>query len=150
MTYSRDGLHLTERFEADGGPRLKAYPDSGGVWTIGYGHTRGVYPGMTCTPAQAELWLQQDITAAERVVWRSVKVPLTQGEYDALVDLEFNTGALSHGEKGCTVLRLLNAGDYAGAALHILDWDKVHGVELAGLLRRRKAEQAIFNGVPLK
>ena len=142
LRYSKAGLQLTESFE---GCRLAAYQDSGGVWTIGYGHTRGVYPGMTCTQAQAEAWLMEDLAHAERVVHQRVRVPLDQLEYDALVDFEFNTGALSLGESGCAVLRLLNAGDYLGASAHFDDWVKCKGRVLAGLMRRRGAEQALFD-----
>lgn len=137
MRYSRAGLQLTERFE---GCRLKAYKDDGGVWTIGYGHTRGVYPGMLCTLAQAEAWLLDDVAIAEAHVHRLVKVPLDQLEYDALVDFEFNTGALA----GSTLLKLLNAGAYELAAAQFQRWDKCKGVELAGLLRRRLAERDAF------
>jgi lysozyme len=142
MTYSKDGLHLTEQFE---GCRLHAYQDSGGVWTIGYGHTHDVNQWSTCDEARAQGWLLEDITSAAHEVNRLVRVPLTQLEYDALVDFQFNTGALSKGEKDCTLLRLLNAGDYHGAAAQFERWDKVKGVELAGLLKRRKAEEAEFS-----
>ena len=139
MKYSKKGLSLTEGFEK---LRLAAYQDSGGVWTIGYGHTHCVYPGMTCTKDQAEAWLLSDMTDAENTVNHMVKVPLTQGEYDALVDLVFNIG--SGNLHGSTVLALLNAGNYKDAALHIEDWDKCKGQELVGLLRRRLAEEDEF------
>lgn len=138
MKYSKDGLHLTEQFE---GCRLSAYPDTGGVWTIGYGHTSGVHAGMVCTQSQAEAFLQEDVSHAEREVNRLVQVPLTQSEFDALADFQFNTGALGKS----TLLELLNAGDYHGAAAQFERWDRVKGVEVAGLLRRRKAEEEEFN-----
>jgi lysozyme len=137
MNYSKSGLQLTERFE---GCKLSAYQDSKGVWTIGYGHTLGVKPGMTVTQGDAELWLQVDVKIAERTVNRLVRVTLTQPEFDALVDFEFNTGHLM----GSTLLRLLNAGDFAGAAAQFERWDHAGGVELAGLLRRRQAEAEEF------
>src|SRR6185312_7091660 len=122
MQYSKDGLHLTEREE---GCRLTAYQDSVGVWTIGYGHTRGVKEGDTCTLEEAEKFLQDDIQFAAAGVNRLVKVPLTQGEFDALVDFAFNlgVGALEHS----TLLRLLNQGDYQGAAGEFEKWDKAGG-----------------------
>lgn len=138
LRYSKSGLHLTESFE---GCKLVAYQDDGGVWTIGYGHTHGVYAGMTCSPRQAEQWLLEDLTTAELSVRRLVRVKLDQAEYDALVDFEFNTGAL----KGSTLLRLLNAGAYELAAGQFERWSKCKGKELAGLLRRRKAERAEFD-----
>ena len=140
MEYSLDGLHLTESFEDC---RLQAYLDSGGVPTIGYGHTHGVAMGMTCTQEQAEQWLQQDVQVAAQAVNRMVTVALTQPEFDALVDFTFNlgTGSLQHS----TLLRLLNAGDYKGAAAEFEKWDRAGGKVMAGLLRRRQAEEQMFD-----
>lgn len=141
MQYSLDGLHLTERFE---GCRLEAYRDSVGVLTIGYGHTAGVKEGDTCTQEQAERWLQEDIQAAANAVNKYVNVSLTQGEFDALVDFTFNlgSGSLQHS----TLLRLLNSGDPEDAAKEFERWDKAGGKVVAGLLRRRQAEESEFNG----
>jgi lysozyme len=136
-SYSKTGLALTESFE---GCKLEAYRDSGGVPTIGYGHTRGVHLGMTCTREDAEEWLRLDMAMAEAVVKRCVHADITQDEYDALVDFEFNTGHLP----GSTMLRLVNAGDMHGAAAEFEKWDKVKGAVVAGLLRRRNAEESLF------
>jgi lysozyme len=140
MEDSPDGLKLTESFE---GCRLAAYLDSVGVPTIGYGHTHGVAMGMTCTQEQAEQWLQQDVQVAVQAVNNLVTVPLTQQQFDALVDFTFNlgTGALQHS----TLLRLLNSGNYQGAAGEFEKWDKAGGKVLPGLLRRRQAERDMFN-----
>jgi lysozyme len=140
MTYSEDGLHLTEQFE---GCKLDAYQDSVGVATIGYGHTRNVTMGMTCTQEQAEQWLQEDIQSAADAVNRLVTVELTQQEFDALVDFTFNLGAGNL--QSSTLLRLLNSGDYAGAAGEFDKWDRAGGQVLAGLLRRRQAEADMFD-----
>ncbi len=139
MQYSKVGLALTERFE---GCRLEAYQDSVGVWTIGYGHTRGVQQGMTCTQEQAEEWLLQDSLQAQDAVNDLVTVLLTQPEFDALVDFTFNLGAGALAES--TMLRLLNAGDFAGAASQFELWDHAGGKVVAGLLRRRLAEKQEF------
>ena len=139
MQYSKLGLALTERFE---GCRLEAYQDSVGVWTIGYGHTRGVQQGMTCTQEQAEEWLLQDSLQAQDAVNDLVTVLLTQPEFDALVDFTFNLGAGALAES--TMLRLLNAGDFAGAASQFELWDHAGGKVVAGLLRRRLAEKQEF------
>jgi lysozyme len=140
MTYSKKGLQLTEGFE---GCRLKAYQDSKGVWTIGFGHTgRLVVAGLTCTQAQAEEWLASDIAWAASEVSRVVKVPLTQAEFDALVDFVFNTGAGNF--QHSSLLALLNHNDHVKAAAEFEKWDKCGGVELPGLLRRRKAEAKEF------
>lgn len=139
MQYSLDGLHLTEQFE---GCKLQAYPDSTGIPTIGYGHTKGVSLGMTCTQAQAEQWLQQDINYAASEVNKHVTVPLTQHQFDALVDFTFNCGAgnLDHS----TLLKLVNTGDFTHAANEFERWDKAGGKVVAGLLRRRLAEKNEF------
>lgn len=139
MQYSKTGLHLTEQFE---GCKLTAYPDSVGVPTIGYGHTHGVHLGMTCTQEQAEQWLMQDVQEAAAAVNREVKVPLTQHEFDALVDFVFNLG--SHSLDISTLLKLLNSGNYTAAAEEFHKWDKAGGKELAGLLKRRLAERQEF------
>lgn len=140
MQYSKVGLALTEAFE---GVRLEAYQDSVGVWTIGYGHTRGVYPGMTCTAEQALQWLIEDTQEAVDCVNAAVDVPLTQGEFDALVDFVFNLGAPAFLRS--TMRRLLNAKDYHGASQQFELWDHAGGVVVAGLLRRRLAEEKEFN-----
>ena len=140
MAYSKAGIQLTERFE---GCRLAAYPDTGGVWTIGYGHTHGVHPGMTCTLEQAEAWLREDIQAAADAVNRLVKISLKQTEFDALVDFVFNLGAGAFARS--TMLKDINAGNLAAAALQFPLSDRDAGRVLAGLLHRRLAEEAEFN-----
>lgn len=139
MQYSRTGLHLTEQFESC---RLLAYKDSKGIPTIGYGHTRNVHLGDTCSQAQAEAWLLADVAIAATAVSTMVRVTLTQGEYDALVDFAFNCGITAFHES--TMLKLLNEGNYAAAAYEFARWDKCDGQEVAGLLRRRVAEKQEF------
>ena len=139
MQYSKVGLALTERFE---GCALHAYPDVVGVPTIGYGHTRGVRIGMTCTLAQAQDWLAQDTLDAQDAVNEMVDVALSQSEFDSLVDFVFNLGAYAFGHS--TLLRLLNAGDFAAAAGQFALWDHAGGQVVAGLLRRRLAERQEF------
>ena len=141
MVYSNKGLHLTEQFE---GCRLVAYLDSKGIPTIGYGHTSGVYLGMTCTLEQAGLWLATDIQWASNRVNLLVKIQLTQPEYDAVTDFVFNcgTGNFEHS----TLLRLINENDLIDAANEFEKWDKAGGIVVAGLLRRRLVEKDEFNG----
>jgi lysozyme len=143
MQYSQPGLHLTEQFE---GCKLVAYQDSKGVWTIAFGHTRDVHPGMTCTMEQANVWLAQDILWAESEVNKLVKVPVTQPEFDALVDFTFNCGCGNFDHS--TMLKLVNADDMTDAANEFEKWDKCGGQVVAGLLRRRQAEAAEFRAVP--
>ena len=144
MQYSRAGQDLTERFEQC---RLMAYhgaADPPDVWTIGWGHTFGVVEGMTCTQEQADQWLREDEAAAIADVNTFVAVPLTQGQFDSLVDFAFNLGrgALNNS----TLLKDLNAGDYMAAAKEFEKWDHAGGKVVAGLLRRRLAEENEFNG----
>jgi len=123
--------------------RSVAYPDSGGVLTVGFGHTGpDVKEGTTCTPEQALLWLAADVATAERPVNALVRIPLTQRQFDALVLFAYNVGTGAFA--GSTLLRLLNANDAADAATQFLLWDKVRGVENEGLEKRRRLERAIF------
>jgi lysozyme len=140
VNYSGSGLKLTEQFEAC---RLIGYADVKGVPTGGYGHTGPeVYVGMQITQLQAEQWLLQDVQHAVNAVNALVTVPLTQGEFDALCDFTFNCGAGALASS--TLLRLLNNGDYQGAAEQFERWDLAGGQVVAGLLRRRQAEVQEF------
>jgi lysozyme len=140
LTYSGKGLALTEQYE---GCRLTAYQDQVGVWTIGYGHTGAdVTPGLTITQQQAEALLAKDVLTAARCVNSMVKLQLTQGEFDALVDFVFNLGAGNFARS--TLLTALNAGDFARAAAQFECWDRAGGIVVAGLLRRRQAELGLF------
>ena len=126
------------------GLRLRAYQDSVGVWTIGYGTTSGVRPGQVITEAQAEAFLKRDLDRFEAAVEDLVTVPLNDDQFSALVSFVYNVGegALA----SSTLLRLLNRRDYQGAAEQFLRWNKAGGAELAGLTRRRRAERALFLG----
>lgn len=137
--YSRLGLALTEMFE---GCKLAAYRDQGGVWTIGYGHTRAVTQGMTCTQAQAEQWLMFDVSDAVAAVNRLVTEAVTEHEFDAMVDFCFNVGQGNFGSS--TLLRKVNAGDTAGAAAEFANWNLVAGKVNPGVARRRASESAEF------
>ena len=134
------GIDLLKSFEE---LRLVAYkPTPDDVWTIGYGHTAGVQEGDTCSEAEAEEWLVQDSASSAAEVERDVTVPLTDDEFDALVVLTFNIGRGAF--RGSTLLKKLDAGDYQGAAQEFGRWNKQAGKELAGLTRRRAAEEALF------
>ena len=139
MKISEAGLDLIREHE---GCRLEAYRDSVGVLTLGYGHTRGVKAGDTCTPMQADEWLREDIHHAETCVDKCVSVPLTQGEFDALVSFAVNLGCGAL--RGSTLLRLVNDGRMDDAAEQFGRWNHAGGIELAGLTARRKAEQELF------
>ncbi|HEB0916369.1 TPA: lysozyme [Enterobacter cloacae] len=144
MQTSEKGIALIKQFE---GCKLTAYQDSVGVWTIGYGWTQPVdgkpiRAGMTIKQENAERLLKTGLVSYESDVSRLVKVGLTQGQFDALVSFTYNLGARSLSTS--TLLRKLNAGDYAGAADEFLRWNKAGGKVLNGLTRRREAERALF------
>lgn len=143
MQISKAGLDLIKNFE---GLYLKAYRCPAGIPTIGYGHTAGVAMGQTITQQQADDYLRRDVRQFERAVARLVTVPLTQGQFDALVSFAFNLGEGALAQS--TLLRLLNAGDYAGAAAQFDRWNKAGGRVLPGLVRRRAAERALFEAHP--
>ena len=139
-TYGKDGTSLTEGFESC---RLIAYQDSKGIWTVGWGHTGpDVYEGVTKTPEQVQLDFEDDIKWAQATVNQEVTVPITQDENDALVDLVFNIGRGAFDSS--TLLKDLNASQYELAAQEFDKWDHCGGQVLAGLLRRRQAETALF------
>lgn len=140
MKISKKGLDLIKEYE---GLELKAYKDSVGVLTIGYGSTGShVKPGMTITAQEAEALLLKDVERFEKGVAAAVKVPLNQNQFDALVSFSFNLG-LGSLQKS-TLLRKLNAGDYAGAQAEFKRWNKAGGVVLRGLVRRRASEALLF------
>lgn len=143
--YSAAGLALTKQFE---GLELKAYQDSVGVWTIGYGHTGAdVKPGLTITEEQASVLLAADVAWAVTCVNKSVKSAINQNQFDAMVDFVFNLGCAAFGQS--TLLRMVNAGDFVGAAGQFLRWNKAGGKVLAGLTKRRQGEMALFQKVIL-
>jgi lysozyme len=140
LTYSEDGLNLTKQFE---GFELNAYADSGGVWTIGYGHTGpGVCAGLIVTEEQADTFLASDVAGAVTAVNRLVTSGISQNQFDALVDFTFNLGPASLAQS--TLLRYVNSGDFDNAALQFSLWDHCRGVVVPGLLKRRNAEATLF------
>jgi lysozyme len=144
MQYSKQGLALTERFESSTGPALKAYWDAlGKVWTIGWGHTGPeVKEGLVWTYEQCVEALESDVNWANNVINSLVHASLTQSEHDALVDFCFNVGAGNFSKS--TMLTYLNQGNMTMAALEFEKWDKAGGQVVAGLLRRRQAEELMF------
>jgi GH24 family phage-related lysozyme (muramidase) len=145
------GLDLVKNSEGyaqqiPGTTSVRAYPDpgtGGAPWTIGYGHTGSdVTPGLVITQAQATVLLQSDLRSAEAAVSQLATVALSDNQFAALVDFVFNLGAGALG--GSTLLSLLNAGDYAGAAGEFGKWVFADGQELPGLVTRRAAERALF------
>jgi lysozyme len=135
MKIGAKGLSLVKRWE---GLRTRAYLDTGGVWTIGFGSTRGVKEGQEITAKDAEALLRVDLADAEKAVARYVKVPLTQTQFDVLVSFVFNLGSGNFANS--TLLKKLNAGSYSSVPTELLRWVYDNGKYIAGLERRRRDE----------
>lgn len=140
FAYSQNGLNLTKYHE---GCKLVAYQDVAGVWTIGYGHTgKDVVSGLTWTQQQANEALALDVSISVLSVNSLVKVVITQNQFDALVDFEFNLGIGSL--KHSTLLVDLNNGKIQAAANEFPRWCHANGKVSNGLLERRIAERTLF------
>lgn len=144
MGYSAESaMDFVESWE---GCRLTAYKCPAGVWTIGVGHTQDVTEHDEITYEQSRDLLRRDIELVKHDLARFVNVPVTQGQFVALVSLAFNVGVLYVVHKCPRLMQALNAGDVEKAAAEFLDIDKANGVRLAGLSRRRQAEAKLFLG----
>lgn len=139
---------------------LKAYPDpktGGAPWTIGYGCTKGVNPGDTCTLAEAEQWFDEDIEHFETLANNAITVPVTQGQFDAFVSLLYNVGPGSKTRDGIirlkngmpsTLLRRLNERNYDLARAEFVKWRSPGSSVERGLKIRREQEVKEFWDVP--
>lgn len=135
MTTSQTGIDLITKWE---GCKYKAYKCPAGVWTIGYGHTKGVKQGDTCTKAQAIEFLKSDLKTAERNVSSFNKTyKWTQNEFDALVSFAFNIGSIDQLTANGTRSKEIIAN-------RILLYRRAGGMILKGLENRRKEERALF------
>jgi lysozyme len=144
MKVNTAAINLIKQFE---GLRLKAYLCPAKIWTIGYGHTAMAGPpapksGMTITEAEASAILVQDVSKFAQGVAAMIKVPVTENQFGAVVSMAFNVGLGAMGKS--TLMRKLNAKDYAGAANEFMKWTKASGKVLPGLVRRRQAERTLF------
>ena len=133
---SQPGLDSIKKHE---GVRYTAYLDAVQVPTICYGSTRKVYIGQRATPAECEERLLEDATYAGKGVAKGVHVPLTQGQYDALVSFVSNVGETKFYRS--TLLRKINAGDCWGAGAEFDRWVYAKGKRLKGLVSRRADER---------
>jgi lysozyme len=130
------------RFE---GLELEAYVCPAGVLTVGYGHTGDdVHTGDVITEEMALAMLEADMTDAIECIDQHVDIDLDDGQIAALVSLVFNIGCGAF--RGSTLLKLLNANQLEHAAGQFKRWDKAGGKPLAGLTRRRHAEEKLFRG----
>jgi lysozyme len=144
MNITEEGLALIRRAE---GFRSSAYKDAAGVWTIGYGHTSNAGPpnvrrSMKITRLQAEQVLASDVASFALGVEQLLTVPLTEGQFSALVSFAYNVG-LENFRKS-SVLRAVNAEDFAAVPRRLSLWVKSRGRVLPGLVARRAAEASMF------
>ena len=139
MKTSPKGIALIKEFE---GLRLKAYKCPGGIWTIGYGHTAGVKPGMVISEAQAEEYLKADLIAFEKYL-NSLGLAINQNQFDALISFIYNVGTGNFSRS--TLLRKVRANPQDNSIMdEFLKWVYSKGRVLPGLQRRRLAEMKLY------
>ena len=138
---SDKGIYAIKKFE---GCELIAYQDAVGVWTIGYGHTKGVSEGDIISSAQAEALLFKELKEYENYVHELVEVPLHQYQFDALVSWTYNLGPTNL--KSSTMLKVLNEGKYNEVPDQMRRWNRAGGKVLEGLVKRRDYEARLFAG----
>ena len=143
MRTSQQGINLIKEFE---GFSERVYICPGGVYTIGYGHTKGVQIGDTCTREKAEEYLRDDLKDTEEAIEALIEVPLTQNQFDALVSLVYNIGSGHFFDS--TIRRVINCkvADKEEYRRAWMMWVKSKGKVLKGLVRRREAEYKLFSG----
>lgn len=139
MTTSPEGLALIKRYE---GCRLKAYKCPAGVWTVGYGHTKGVTSAMAITQAQADQFLQEDIAPIESQL-NDLQINFRQGQFDALVSFIFNLG-IGNFNKSTLKNRIITGAEDSVIVAEFKRWNKAGGKVLPGLVARREAECAMW------
>ena len=143
MKIGQAGIDLIKQFE---GCVLHVYKDAVGLPTIGIGHL--IKPGekfTTITMQEAEDLLRSDIKIFEDALNKSIKVPVTQNQFDAMLSLAFNIGYGAFNKS--TLLKKVNLKDFVGASNEFRKWNKAGGKVLTGLVRRRTAEQQLFTKV---
>ena len=139
MEASKEGIALIKKFE---GCKLEAYKCPAGVWTCGYGSTKGVEEGDVWSQDKADHMLEVELKEFGDYVNNLVDVPLSQNQFDALVAWTFNLGPSNLSSS--TLLKVLNKGEYEEVPAQIKRWNKVKGEVSRGLIRRRQAEALLF------
>ena len=139
-------LNTIQQFE---GLKLKAYKDSVGIWTVGFGNIfnldtgNPIKEGDEISLETAERWLKIEVDNLQAKMIKVITVPLNDNQWTALTSLTYNIGFGAF--KRSTLLRLLNAGaSKEEVAKQILRWNKAGGKEIKGLTNRRKAESNLF------
>tara|TARA_R100000734_G_C3267300_1_gene64213 strand:- start:226 stop:684 length:459 start_codon:yes stop_codon:yes gene_type:complete len=148
MHISEEGLALIKHFEGcptDDEGNVIAYQDAVDIWTIGYGHIKGVQEGDKWTQEKADFMLWRELEEEyENYIKDYVHVPLNQNQFDALCSWVYNLGP--NNLKVSTLLKKLNNGEYDEVPAQIKRWNKAGGKVLEGLVRRREAEALMFEG----
>ena len=140
MKAPAQAISAIKKFE---GCKLKAYQDSVGVWTAGFGTTGpAIVQGLEIDQAQADRWLQDRADELADEICHLSQVPLNNNQLSALISFAYNLGLGAL--KSSTLLKMINNGNMDGAANEFLKWDHADGKVLAGLTARRQAEKALF------
>lgn len=140
MKITNEGINLIKKFE---GLELEAYLCPAGVWTIGYGHTKGVKKGQVITQLEADNLLKEDLSSFEKGVTSLIKSNINQNQFDALVSFAFNLGLANL--KSSTLLKKVNANPNDRTIVdEFLKWVYAKKVFLEGLHRRRQAEANLY------
>ena len=143
LSINEAGKELIKSYE---GLRLKAYQDSGGIWTTGYGHTGAdVHPGMVISKERAEELFDKDIEKFQLGILHLLtdKENTNPNQFSAMVSLAYNIGLGAFGKS--SVLRFHNQGQFQKASSAFGLWNKVNGEILQGLAKRRTAESSLYN-----
>ena len=140
MKITNEGINLIRKFE---GLRLDAYLCPAGVWTIGYGHIKGVEKGQVITQLEADNLLKEDLISFEKGVANLIKSNINQNQFSALVSFAFNLGLANL--KNSTLLKKVNANpDDRTIVDEFIRWIYAGGKQLEGLKRRRQAEAYLY------
>jgi len=138
MRCNDKGLAIIRKWES---LRLKAYKCSADVWTIGWGHTKGVKQGDVCTIEKANEYFKEDLEEKELQI-NNLNLQLTDNEYSALISFIFNIGIGNFTKS--TMLRLLKQNKKIEASNEFQKWNKCKGETLDGLTKRRRDERDLF------
>lgn len=140
MKITNEGINLIKKFE---GLELKAYLCPAGVWTIGYGHIKGVKKGQVITQLEADNLLKEDLSSFEKGVTSLIKSNINENQFSALVSFAFNLGLANL--KSSTLLRKVNSNPNDRTIVdEFIRWIYAGGKQLEGLKRRRQAEAYLY------
>lgn len=139
MKTSQNGIDLIKYYE---GLKLQAYKNTDDVWTIGYGHTFTVFPGMEITEQEAEELLRDDVSWAEDAVNKNVTVELNQSQFDALVSFTFNLGETNL--RRSTLIQMVNKEKHTLVPKELTKWVYRGKQPMKGLARRRIREAELY------